>query len=746
MKIQEITLRNFKSFGEAPESICFSDLTSLVGANSSGKSNILKALDLFFDYSKSKVVKDLFHNGDPSEPIEIAITFGQLDDDERRIFLRNLSPDGSLRIIQRISVTLPESEDSTGESQDIESISDCASQEKRGIHAVAVPEVVEWLSLDHMPTEQQVRDWWEADLLIGDVDFKGHFETDDIPSPAAFKRKVDRFWEKESDLIPQIPWLNITKKPTKTSIGAWWETDLAVSGISFKSYFADQASPPSPDEFLRAVELFWEEHGDAIAVMRYEASEKVLGWANKLKGNLPRLIYIPAIRHVHEEIKVAKTNPFGMLLGWLLGDITQSRKDELQTRINEALEQVFAQEPEADEEQRRIDQIRETLNRFVQEQFDIEIDFEFLPPKIDALLSTGVELVGDDGYRSAIQEKGQGVQRSVIFAVLRTYCRHREQLEGAPGRNHIFAIEEPEICLHPAIKRATHSLLRKLSSGQDQVVYSTHDGYFVNVRYFDEVRVLRRTKQASDDWATRVWHFPIHNLILDAKNRYGIEVSGESIRERFGRFYDAAKNEGFFAKMVLLVEGPTEEYSLPVYFRALGFDVDQEQVAVISAGSVEHLDFLYIVFNELGIPCYVVFDGDKPSEPFDPSNMSSDQLSDLRRKSRRNAELLKLFGKPELVDNEAEFFFPPTQITDRLAVFEHKFEIEIHHALPEYNQLKAEAKRLFGTDSKPLTARYIANQVVHDPGNIPQYVRDILDRVKGCRRHGSCLMLEKCTE
>jgi len=32
-------------------------------------------------------------------------------------------------------------------------------------------------------------------------------------------------------------------------------------------------------------------------VIYYDASEKILGWTNKLKGNLPRFIFIPAIRH-----------------------------------------------------------------------------------------------------------------------------------------------------------------------------------------------------------------------------------------------------------------------------------------------------------------------------------------------------------------------------------------------------------------------------------------------------------------
>jgi len=750
VKIMEISIRNFKSFGDMPVTIPLTAVTTLVGANSSGKTNVLKALDIFFDYSKKKITTETFYERDTSKPIEILIVFHGLDDQERRVFRRNLSPDGSLRIKQRIKIPPkddPEkkaiSQDGSAEIDDIEGALDQVTQEKRGIHIIAVPGVIDWLNLGFAPTVEQVVEWWQTDLKVGDVDFKDYFESADIPSPEEFKNCVNRFWEENEDEIPQIEWLNETK-PTKTKIKSWWRENLTVGDIDFKTYFEDIDSVPDPNTFSQAVERFWDEHSDNMSVMQHEASEKVLGWANKLKGNLPNLIYIPAIRHVHEEIKVAKTNPFGMLLYWLLGDIPKSRKDELQTQINKAIADVFSQSSELEEEQRRIDIIRTTLNQFIQDQFDISIDFEFPPPQLDDLLSGNANIVGDDGFRSPIQEKGQGVQRSLMFSILRTYCEHRKEFEESEQRNNIYAIEEPEICLHPAIKRATYRLLRRLSEGDDQVIYSTHDGYFVDVRFFDEVRVLRRQKHANGKWETRVWYFPVKHLILDAKNRYGKDITGESIRERFGRFYDPTKNEGFFAKKVILVEGPTEENALPIYFRALEYDVDQEQIAIINAGSVQHMDCLFIVFNELGIPCYVIFDGDKPMiDPFDPSTLEKKKRDDLKEKSERNKNHLKMFGVPELVDNEVEYFFPPTTINDHVTVFEYEFEVEVHHTIPNYDKLKSDAGALFGNDSKPLIARYIANEVIKDPESISPILREILEQVKMCIHHGSCLILDE---
>jgi hypothetical protein len=260
----------------------------------------------------------------------------------------------------------------------------------------------------------------------------------------------------------------------------------------------------------------------------------------------------------------------------------------------------------------------------------------------------------------------------------------------------------------------------------------------VDVRYFDEVRVFRRIKQAKGDWITKVSHFPIQNLILDGKNRYGKDLPEEGLRQKFSHFYDAAKNEGFFANKVILVEGPTEEYALPIYFEALGFNLDQSQVAIISAGSVQNLNYLYIIFNELDIPCYLIFDGDKPIE-FDPNQIDTSQKDDLKNKSRRNIELLQFVGATEYITKETYFF--PCICENRVNVFEHEFEIEVHQILPKYNEWKAEATKLFGNDSKPLAARYIARKAV-EASDIPVIISQILENVKACSHRGTCLLLE----
>lgn len=674
MKIRRLTIKNFKSFDEIGVEIQTNDLTTFVGPNNSGKSNVLKALDLFFNYSKSKITVDCFHNGDVSRVIEITVEFHRLDDDEKRTFRRHLNADGSLTITQRIQgIPAPGTEEGKQTLEDV----------KEDKHGIRIDPVQEWLEYE--------------------------------------------------------------KKPSKTKVEKWWKGNLVTKGgIDFKAFCGNPEEPPTPEEYQERVTHFWSEHFDSIETQMVEGDSKVLGWANKLKGNLPRLILLPAIHTIQDATKVQKTNPFGMLLTWLLGDIAEQRKAALQERLNEAVKQVFTEDEEtAEGQKRRIDLIQQTFNEFISDQFELALEVIFEAPDVGDILLGGAQIYGDDGYRSLLVEKGQGVQRSAVFTILRTYAHLRGELDEAPARNTIFAIEEPEIYLHPPIKRATYRLLRTISESDDQVLYSTHDGYFVDVEYFDEIRLMRRIKE-EDDWKTAVSHFPIGHLVTDCKNRYGKDVKPESLRQSFRRFYDPAKNEGFFSKKLIIVEGETELEALPIYFRALGYDLDQEEVSVIHAGGVGTIDYLYIVFNELGIPCYVVFDADAPTgySPDDFDSLSKKKKEKIKDHCERNKELLKLLGAAELVPTEPHTF-PETVVHEKVAVWKNKYEVQIHHPLPRYEEWKAEASALFGSDSKRLIARYVAEQAVKaEDTDIPSFIAKIRDKVQAATCSGSCLMLE----
>ncbi|MEZ8401096.1 ATP-dependent endonuclease [Vibrio splendidus] len=84
MKITKLKIENFRSFKE--QEVDISDYSCFIGANSSGKSTVINALNLFFRENKNsqtdliKLSEDDFHHKNTNDPIRITVTFGELSD------------------------------------------------------------------------------------------------------------------------------------------------------------------------------------------------------------------------------------------------------------------------------------------------------------------------------------------------------------------------------------------------------------------------------------------------------------------------------------------------------------------------------------------------------------------------------------------------------------------------------------------------------------------------------------------
>ncbi len=82
MKIESVRIENFRSFKD--ETIKFDDYTCFVGANGSGKSTVLNALNIFFRQYKDsktdlgKLSSEDFHHKNTNEPVKITVTFTDL--------------------------------------------------------------------------------------------------------------------------------------------------------------------------------------------------------------------------------------------------------------------------------------------------------------------------------------------------------------------------------------------------------------------------------------------------------------------------------------------------------------------------------------------------------------------------------------------------------------------------------------------------------------------------------------------
>jgi len=676
MIISAIELTNFKSFGPEPVWFPLAPMTAFVGENNSGKSNALLALDLFRHFSKKKVKKEHFHSSNTSKPITIKITYGYLSDDEKRLFQRHLAHDEALTITQTISCTGSDTDDRNSGNREVDIAVESfeISEEKTASYARSG---IDWL--DEPPTtKRDIAKLWKEELRVGEIDFK--------------------------------EWCGLSPN-----------------------------APPTKEDLSAKVADFWHEHWDDIPKGEEPTGTQPLGWPNRLTGNLPEVVFIPALKSISEEAKSTKTSPFGSLLSWLISSVQADLRSEIQSKLDTIFSEALAALPkEYDEESgkeiTRLELINRTLNRSLLRAFDASLKVDFKRPEVDNAIFGETVLNADDGFLSEINEKGHGLQRAAIIAIIRTYLSLRVRLEAAtPGLGRvIFVIEEPEIYLHPTVKRSAYMLFRELAKGGDQVVYSTHDGYFIDVEHFDEIRVFRKQKVRDTPYTTvdfleedtllRVWR--------EVCRKDDIQI--ESVREHLHNVYDPHRNEGFLAKGVIICEGQTEAGTLPIYLRALDFDLDEHGIAVVSAGSVDLLDYFYLLFSELGIPVFVLWDGDRPAVN-DVRTLTGDSRSDAEKKSKRNHYLAGLFGAILPKRGDGSYFTDEDIVWDTCAMFARKFESTVHSVLPNSEEILSQAKKLYGSDSKPMIARYYARKVLEvgkDEGEPAKFIPPIFVQVK----------------
>ncbi|RLK02238.1 AAA family ATPase [Tenacibaculum discolor] len=654
MKIENISIQNFKTFGLEKIEFSFNDLTSLIGENSVGKSNVLEALDLFFNFSKTKISTKSYHHNDYSQPIVITVKFKKLNEDELTTFKTHLDDQNDLTITQYIE-------------------------------AISKEDGVEL-----------------KDASIEDIDFiESKHGTKQIPTE-------------------EYLWTVADKKPTKANLKKWWKSDLKIGDFDFKTLFESEEEP-TQEEFLNKLIQLNEERYDEIPKEQITGDEKVLGWKSKLKANLPKFFYIPAIKNLSEDLKVTKTSALGELINWLSSSVSTEIKQEFKTKTDALVKELIEKIDTTEEGESKIEKINKALNDNIGFDIGCSLELKFGSPEIQDVVFPQPKVFANDGYDSELTEKGHGIQRLALFSLLRTYNTF-DFGKKTNESNIIIGIEEPEIYLHPPLKRATYNLLKEISEGNDQVVYTTHDSLFISVDNFDQIRLFRKSSEENPKTVSH--ELSVQQIINHYYNIYGIVIDELSIRHRFHHLIDETKNEGFFAKKIILIEGETEKYSLPNYFKTKGFDIDTNRISLINAGSVDTISYLLLLFNEFRIPCYVIFDGDKPTNPVE--ELTGDYRKNAINKSRRNKEILQMLGQ-ETTDEL--FFFPPTSINSNFSIWEQDFEQEFHQNIENYDEIKAEAKDLYSSDSKPLTARYFSEKICKTPELIDGKIDALIEQI-----------------
>ena len=226
--------------------------------------------------------------------------------------------------------------------------------------------------------------------------------------------------------------------------------------------------------------------------------------------------------------------------------------------------------------------------------------------EVKDLFSAGVSLSVDDGVETDVLSKGHGLQRCIVFTLMQTLIMNeRHQLipitEGAAPTVDpiILLIEEPELYLHPQLSKLFYDMMATFAV-TDQVIYTTHSPLFVDAYRAEDVGIVSKP-----------------NTTIGTRIRSCDVTAFEGLDDRklFQGFtkLNPSMNELFFAKRVLLVEGPEDAIAVVATLKALGrIETRPEELewSVIVCGGKASIPFFQRVLNAFAIPYAVLHDMD----------------------------------------------------------------------------------------------------------------------------------------
>jgi len=214
--------------------------------------------------------------------------------------------------------------------------------------------------------------------------------------------------------------------------------------------------------------------------------------------------------------------------------------------------------------------------------------------------------VKEHEYNINATELGAGFQNAIVLAILKAFEDRKKQ--GA-----LFLIEEPEMYLHPQMQRSLYKTIRQIGE-TNQVIYITHSPHFVTIPEFNEIVIVSKNNNGT--------HIKKSTL-----------QTSDALKNKFRKELDPERNEMFFARKLLIVEGDTEKMAFPEFAKRMGIDFDGVGSTIIEVGGKRNLiDFVELAIS-FEIPVGLVYDTD-----------SSDFKKDEKDEETKYNELLNTYA------------------------------------------------------------------------------------------------------
>jgi energy-coupling factor transporter ATP-binding protein EcfA2 len=416
----------------------------------------------------------------------------------------------------------------------------------------------------------------------------------------------------------------------------------------------------SPDGVLRVRRFFRSEVDGRVRqnqsnIYGYEGGSLsrnlFYGARNVSQAKLGTVVFIPEVTKADDAFKLTGPSPFRQIVSYVVKNVVTKSSSFAQLREDfEQFNAAFKDESSRDgfSVSSMVGEVNDSMAQWGI-RFGIDVNPVTADDIVRNLVSHYVEDTSLGGQRVGLAAYGQGLQRHLIFTLIRIspkYAEGRapERKEFAPDFT-LLLFEEPEAFLHPHQQARLNASLRLLGEADDmQVLVTTHSPHFVSRNVDHLTRLIRLHKLGPKTQAHQIM---LHDLeqLLDSNSglfrRFSEllestdvpEATKATIRRRGLGSVDpqgapSAEDEAiryflvlnpdrasmFFARHVIICEGQADKALLDRLLQERWTDLEDRHIHVVDALGKFSIHRYMAILSAYGITHSVIMDADADAD------------------------------------------------------------------------------------------------------------------------------------